>query len=430
MTDFTSCVPLRVDTLWGEIAPRSTALVAALGAGSAVGWVAWHPDGAVALIALLPLLWALQRSRCAAGLLWFGYFLVGSQDMPAVVARFFPEQPWSFGILLWLLDAIILSLPWLLLWSNGHAKPRAVCVRAVVALVLFTVPPIGCLGWLSPLLAGGVLFPGWGWGGIAAVVVLYVALAWVGDTLRRNRVECLRQRMLPIVVLLLATAGANLLYQVAKPPAGWVALNTELGRFPEDRFAAFARQQALMRMSKDAINKDATLVVLPEEVAGTWRTAVAYWWAPLDEFARAHGAVVLVGADVLDSPGLVEKDAQPFTDSLVMLGAIQGKVAARVPIPIGLWRPSSNRGAAADLLGSGIIELNGRRVAVSICYEDLLAWPVLLSFAHWRKADVLISVANNWFYEGFGSLWIQRRSIELWARLFGVPLLRAVNTTP
>lgn len=396
--------------------------------GATLGWLAWRTDGAVALIAILPLFWALQRTRVMAALLWFGYFLAGSRDMAPVVARFFPDEPWALGVALWLLDAIILTLPWMVLWPRDEASPRAVSLRTAAAIVLFTVPPIGCLGWLSPLLASGVLYPGWSWLGIACVLALFVFLAIIGHALRTTRLASARRGMLLVAGLFVVAAGANVAYRPPQPPPGWVAINTQLGRFPTDRYEAFHRQQELMRLAEEAIEGGAKVVVLPEEVAGTWRTAVAYWWRPLDEFAVRHGATVLVGADVPVSPGLIEEVAPRLTNSLILLGATHGIINARQPIPMSLWRPWSDEAAIANLTGSGIVELHGMRIAVSICYEDLLAWPILVSFAHWPQPQILISAANNWFYDGLDPLWIQRRSVELWARVFGVPLLRALNT--
>lgn len=429
MTDLARPARLRALGQWRAVVPPSSAGVAAFCEGGALGWVAWRPDGPVALIALLPFLWALQRSRGAAGWVWFGYFLAGTRDMPSVVARFFPREPWAFGILLWILDAMILALPWVLLRPKDEATSASVSVRATLAMVLFTVPPIGCLAWLSPLLAGGVLFPGWGWGGVAGTVALLTLLAVVGHTLRLGRVARLRIRMLPVVGLMTAAAAANLAFRPPSAPEGWLALDTHFGRFPTDPHAAFRRQTDLMQIAAEAIQAGAKVVILPEEVAGTWRTAVQYWWRPIDELAARHGATVLVGADVPVAPDLVEGATPRFTNSLVMLGTTRGQVGARVPIPIGLWRPWSQSGAVGDIGGYGVAEVQGRRAAVLICYEELLAWPVLLSFLHRPRPEVLIGAANHWFFEGIGPLWIKRRSSELWGRLFGVPSVRAVNTT-
>src|SRR5574338_488745 len=395
--------------------------------GAAIGWFAWRVDGAVALAAALPLLWAVQPTRVAAGLLWIAYFLAGARDVLPAVTRFFPGEPGALGIVLWGLHAALLAAPWMILWPRSVASARMVALRTASAIVALTVPPLGCLGWLSPLLAAGVLYPGLGWTGVVCAVALFGVSAVMGHAVRNDRIISVRRWMVVMAGLLAIGIVANIGYRPPQPPPDWLALDTHLGPFPADRHAGFDRQQQLIGIAVEAITSGAKVIIFPEEVAGTWRTAVAYWWRPLAEFAARHGATVLVGADVPISPGLVEEAAPRFTDSLVLLGATQGFVNARQPIPVGLWRPWSNTTAVADLTGSGVIEVRGLRVAVSLCYEDLLAWTVLLSFARMPPPQVLVSAANNWFHDGGDALWIQRRSIELWARLFGVPLLRAVN---
>ena len=401
--------------------------VGAFVSGAAFGWLAWRPDGAVALVAALPLIWAIQPTRAAAGLLWLAYFLVGARDVAPVVARFFPDEPWALGLVLWGLHAALLAAPWMALWPSGDTLARAVALRTASAIVVLTVPPLGCLGWLSPLLAAGVLYPGWGWTGVVCTVTLLSASGVMGHAVRNGRMNTMRRWMVVTTGFLAIAVVTNIGYRPPEPPPDWLAIDTQLGPFPTDQHAGFDRQQQLIGIAEAAIANGAKVIVLPEEVAGTWRTAVAYWWQPLGELAARHGSTVLVGADLPVSPGLVEEAAPRFTNSLVLLGASEGIVNARQPIPIGLWRPWSKTTAVADLAASGVIVLRGLRVAVSICYEDLLAWPLLLSFARNPSPQVMISSANNWFYDGADALWIQRHSVELWARLFGVPLLRAVN---
>jgi len=94
-------------------------------------------------------------------------------------------------------------------------------------------------------------------------------------------------------------------------------------------------------------------------------------------------------------------------------------------MPIGEWRPGQESSAIPDFCGRGTTRFQGVPVATSICYEDFLIYPLLL--ASLDRPQVIISMANNWFATDLGGIWIQRRSIENQARLFGVPLVRAVN---
>ncbi len=71
------------------------------------------------------------------------------------------------------------------------------------------------------------------------------------------------------------------------------------------------------------------------------------------------------------------------------------------------------------------LSVDGKRMALSICFEDMLWWP------HWRllvdRPDVLVSVDNAWFDADLAVARIQAQSIASVARAAGAPLLRAVN---
>jgi hypothetical protein len=41
-----------------------------------------------------------------------------------------------------------------------------------LAYLLSVAPPLGMIGWACPVTAAGILFPGWEWGGLVAVVAL------------------------------------------------------------------------------------------------------------------------------------------------------------------------------------------------------------------------------------------------------------------
>jgi hypothetical protein len=52
---------------------------------------------------------------------------------------------------------------------------------------------------------------------------------------------------------------------------------------------------------------------------------------------------------------------------------------------------------------------------------------MLRSMASSPAPTVIISMANNWFATDRAAVGIQRRSITSWGRLFGIPVVRAVN---
>jgi apolipoprotein N-acyltransferase len=380
--------------------------------GTAIGCLAWSSFGSVLCLLFVPMLWSCQPSRASAFVFMLGYYLAGARDVPVVVGRFFPNLNIGFGSGVWIAHATLLAFVWCLAWPKHKVPRQAVFLRSIIVLVLLAMPPIGIIGWLSPMLVAGQLFPGWGYGGAGLAMVL---LAFMAVAARRK----VDSRVVAGVFagFIALSSCANLLYQPLAVPAGWTAINTRYGEFPDNPTAGYERHQALIADVKRRLDAGDKFIVLPEEVAGKWRPATEFWWNEIAASAKTSGAIVLIGADLFDGP--------QFRDSLLVRGATEGHIASRQPIPIGLWRPWAKGSAIADWTQSGVMQLRGHQVAFSFCYEDLLVWPMMASM--WHRPSVIISVANNWFGEGLSEPDIQRQSIESMARLFGVPLVRAVN---
>jgi len=110
---------------------------------------------------------------------------------------------------------------------------------------------------------------------------------------------------------------------------------------------------------------------------------------------------------------------------LVALGGDADPLVQRVPVPVGMWRPWAADSIAADPFGSGIGLVAGRRVAYAICYEQLLTFPLLVSMAY--RPDVIVGAANDWWARSTSIPTIQGQVLDVWGRLFGLPVIRATN---
>ncbi len=97
----------------------------------------------------------------------------------------------------------------------------------------------------------------------------------------------------------------------------------------------------------------------------------------------------------------------------------------RIPVPIAMWKPFSADGVPLDLFGPGTIFVHDQRAAVLICYEQLLIWPFLSS--EFEHPTILITVANDYWAKRTPIPKIQNASASSLARLFGLPVLSAVN---
>lgn len=380
-----------------------------LSAGAALGYLAWQPGATQWWVLPLPFIWAASRSRLAAFLLWSGYYLTGARDVPAVFFTFFPESWPGWGGAVWLAHAAILASPWAIVWREKLTSWRAM-LGVAGALLVTTLPPVGILGWLSPLLLAGDAFPGTGWIGLGLTFVFLVLLA-----------GCARHQWRAVALILGAAATslvANMLYTPARAPDGWVGVDTAMGEYPKDRAAAYRHHQTLMASVRTRLDAGAQVIVLPEGIVGPWRSGSQFWWRDMGQIAREHNATLVLGADL-------PADGERYFNGAALLGATAGALHGRIPMPIGVWRPGQNAGGVPDLFGSGTARLQGVWTVYSICYEDFLVYPMLLSILD--KPRAIISMANNWFASDLDAIWIQRRSIENQARLFGLPLVRAVN---
>jgi hypothetical protein len=435
--------------------------------------------------------WALWFGYYACGArdipLMTLHFFTGYHELPTAVALF-------AGVVLWILSGALLALPWAALAPRRHASVLSVALRTLGAITIVTLPPLGVIGWLSPTLAAAALYPGFGAAGLVLGLVCLIVSAVLGQLARHASglpalnppstsptncytplpagpiaylrrplprrhslvgVEMLLRRsghtarhvdrltdrlpplaLLSVVMLLSVSTGASvarLRHPTPVVPAGWIGLDTALGRSGTSGYPSrYARTQILQQLSDAPAFADGTrVVVLPEEVVGPWTDATVWWWTPLAQRLAVRGRTLVFGADVFRSE-------RTYTDSAIVLGAGAESSAAqtfavryhaRIPMPVGLWRPWADWGGGVTAMRGAYVQpyasINGRRVAFSLCYEDFLIWPHLRLLID--PPDVLLDLANLWFADDLAIAQIQQQSIGAFARLAGVPVLRAVN---
>lgn len=305
--------------------------------------------------------------------------------------------------------AATLSLPAFL------APRRWPVVGVLVAIALATVPPLGFFGLGNPLLLAGALFPGAGWAGIALFFVA-LSLSAVRDG-RAGKLAVLGQGAV------LAWAMIHVAVPAPQPPQTAWAATTYFGENPESNLTAtFDAQDKAKAMTTDALNAGAKLVLLPEGTDKLWDDGQAFYWNDVAALAREKHAQVLIGAYSTPLGG------SERADGLVDLTA-DTLHPARIAVPFGMWVPWRKHGNFELRLGATRpITSEYGQAAYLVCYEELLPWPLMLQMAGERPA-LLLSVANQWFGEGW-LLRPQARSLTLQARLWGLPVIRAVNYAP
>jgi hypothetical protein len=111
-----------------------------------------------------------------------------------------------------------------------------------------------------------------------------------------------------------------------------------------------------------------------------------------------------------------------YNNVMLARGHEQASYLQRIPMPVSMW----GRDVEAHPWGTGMLNVNGRRAAVLLCYEQLLTLPALESF--WGHPDLLIAASNLYWAEGTTIPASERICLESWSRLFSVPFVHAVNT--
>jgi len=357
------------------------------------------------LAMLFPALWAWSPNRTTAAAVSAGYFLSSSRGLPQGVATFFVSDLW-LGILLWLGASLSFVLVQTILWTPHSGIKKA--LRFLLATVLMAVPPFGITGWAQPVTAAGVLFPGWGWWGLA---VTFISLALLTTMWWR-----------PVVIVL---AGAWLWSAVTwTAPVvapGWagikIVMGARLGRDP-----SIEQHRELIRATLQVAELSGVhVVVLPETALGVWTPTVQYLWR---DALKGRQQMVVAGAMTVNRDG--------YDSVMVAITAESSNVIyrARMPVPVAMWQPWSwitgePGGARAHFFANPTVELGGNRLASLICYEQLVLWPVLQSMLH--EPDLIVGISNAWWAGGSSISGIQRASLKAWARLFDRPLVVSIN---
>ncbi len=371
----------------------------------AIGTVGWS-GYVLALPAamLFPMLWALAPSRGIAAFVSLGYFLAASRGLPQGVANFYAADLWP-GLLLWLIASASFLVVHAALWTRRAGK--APVGRYLVASVLMALPPSGITGWAQPITAAGVLFPGWGWWGLAATAA---------------GLAIMTSRFWPAAVLVMLSLWlwSAAVWTEPKLPEGWKGVDLKLGE-TLGRDASLERQRVLIATVLRSAGEGINTIVLPESALGLWTPTVERLWR--DEL-QDRDLTVIAGAAVLDGDG--------YDNVLVAISAAKSEILyrERMPVPGSMWQPwrilnGEPGGARAHLFANPLVEIGGTRIAPLICYEQLIVWPVVQSMVH--SPDIIVAAGNGWWTSGTSIVAIQHASTVAWAKLFGLPLVNAVN---
>ena len=366
---------------------------------------------AIPLSLVAPLLVYRTKSRKHAYVSMFSYYAGASWPLIPGARAFFGVQGTPIiGLFLCLAAAVLLALPWGLLFSRRRGR-SAFCVP--LCIVLAAMPPLGIIGWASPLLSAGVLFPGSKWFGLALITVFLIAFRF--------------KPALSVVSLALCALVFHFQYTQPQVPAGWEAVNTNYGGTGQGDPDFTTEYNTAQTMQTTILESHATVLLFPEHLLTHWNESTdAFWGDTLTALASQH-RTVLMGAGI-NPPGT---SRNPFAQKRylnVLLARGEQNTALyqeRIPVPIAMWRPLSDDGVPLKLFARGTIRIHNQNAAVLICYEQILVWPFLSSAL--EHPTVLLTASNDYWAKDTRIPAIQQSSAASWARLFHLPVLSASN---
>lgn len=369
-------------------------------AAAVIGFVAWQGFlWAIPLSIVVPCLIGAQPSRPVAGATAFAYY--GAATWPLIsAARAFTASTGALPTALWLAASLLLTLPWLVLWASSFFQLQW---RIPLALLLSALPPLGLIGWASPLTSAGVLFPGLGWFGLAATTAIPAFLAPAPT------------RVAALCAVSILAAITNLHYSDPGTPPNWAAVDTSYGR----RADGFEPDE---QTRSAATGTNGQFVIFPEGTVRLWTEATDAFWQSTSERLGALHKTALIGA------GLPISGSAEYRNGVVIVGMHAAPpFLQRIPVPLGMWKPFGPKdGVPLHLRSPGTAVVGGQKVAFLICYEQLLVWPVLQSAL--EHPTILVGQANESWTKQTNIPAAQKACLKAWSRLFGIPVLSAVNS--
>lgn len=399
-----------LDDLWKNtiVAYGCTFLI-----GAAVCAISWRRGVAPLLAALLPVFMVMCRSRMQAWLLGLGYGVdIGLMGFGGA-GQFFGGS-WLLGLVAGAAYGLAFSATFVLLYPKNTQSPKKKGVAILAWTVLWAYPPVGAFLPGTLIATWGFWFPGTRWFGLGLGLGLTMLLGAYAHT-RGGK---------------LAVAGAIFLSLVLSPMqesahsriGDWVAVSTTWGvQTPETVPETLVKMNRAIRESARA---GAKVVVFPESIIGTYDVSEQ---GAIDvmvgQAAEQEKVSVIFGSNELTDAGMANqaREYEYWSE-----GVRQFVFEARQTVPIAEWNPLAKYHYPANWFARGVAPIAGKSALFLFCYEEYLPWEVLYSIGR-EKPDMIVGLSNLWWTKGTNEPVLQHRYAEGFARLFGLPLLIAMN---
>ena len=382
---------------------------------------------------LLPIATSISPSKKLAFKTALVYYLIGSVSINGAITGYYGPGHAVLSAAAWIGASAALALPWTL----GRSW-----LGRLFALTVTAVPPLGFIGWLSPLNAAGVMFPGAGFFGLAFLTTLLTCLPLsltaapaTPKTTPKNSPAPMTpasiQWHLTLLLQIIAIYGiSNGFYtclsskKTAPPPANWIALNTRLPPARGNLQIIIANKQTLIEAGQ--AEPSARVIVFPEAVLDGWLPGTRQQFS----LAVPSGQTWLIGAQ-MRLPRKPDTAPTPTIKPVNAVVAVEQNTARPEPVAVaaglllgGNWRPWSAEGLRPATQHA--FELAGERVWTSLCVEQLQPWTWIQALS--ENPSLILAISNSWWSTPNSyAPKIQIASAKAWALLMDRPILFAIN---
>lgn len=403
-------------------------------AAGLLAWAAWSgPLPFLGLLLLFGLVVMSGETPLHSYLAAFAYYAVVSIDVPHAFSTYINAelvQPEPFvrvaGWAIWFLAAAFLAsfwavAKWLAIYLSNKGVPFSYAFATFVTLFVTAGPVVGWIHWAHPLLASGVILPGFGW-----ISVLFTALV-IAFYAEVPRVSLGRDKWLAAHALLAgAIVFSNIHVQDKISPLRLMgkvyAVQSHDGN-PGSYEVYQRRLHALRKILNEVNASKASVIILTPEGYGRRAPKVliaALLWPRLDEL-KAQGSILLLG---------VSRPHPQMGSEIDAYGAVEGVIYRnRIQPPADyLFTIGTEYGAGIiDPDHSPIVRLKGDHVFMAICFESFLMNHLMAALSEGVKPDYMLVSSNVWMIRGRSAFRINRLSIEMMSRILGVPYRWAYN---
>ena len=228
-----------------------------------IGAVAWsgHIFALLALLGL-PMVFTCAKAPAQRLTVLGCYYAASIWPVMPGATQFFGDnaglRPLSI-LILGLISSLVLTLPWVwLLLTPGIEAEWALPVGLCITALLPT-------GVVNPLTVAGVLFPGLGWAGLIATIILF-------GTLSKFRLYSILSAAMLAAICYVSHPG------IPTVPPTWQGHDAELGGSELSKQTPMALYKAVVYVQETAFDSNVQIQVFPEGIINHWTPSAEGFW--------------------------------------------------------------------------------------------------------------------------------------------------------